>query len=68
VLRFEKGYPQAKALARIRDAWDRPFGWPGESADPYLQQCFGRIDPLDEDFAATAEAVYGPILQHLVKV
>jgi exodeoxyribonuclease V gamma subunit len=64
VLRFEKGLRTAKALERVRGLWERPFGWPGESADPYLRLCFRDHHPLDEVFATTAETVFGPILRH----
>jgi exodeoxyribonuclease V gamma subunit len=68
VLRFEKGYGSAKALERVRADWERAFGWPGESTDPYIQYCFHDRNPLDDVFAATAEALYEPILAHTEKV
>ncbi len=68
VLRIEKGYAADRALERVRTAWVSSFGWPGESSDPYIQHCYRDTDPLGEAFAATAEAVYGPILQHTEKV
>ena len=68
VLRIEKGYSAARALERVRAAWEPSFGWPGESSDPYIQHCYRDQDPLDDVFAATAEALYGPILQRTEKV
>ena len=36
----------------------------GESEDPYFELCFGKTDPLDQDFGKIAEQVFAPVLNH----
>jgi exodeoxyribonuclease V gamma subunit len=39
-----------------------------EKDDLYFNLCFGGIDPLDEEFMATAQAVFSPCLASKVVV
>lgn len=36
----------------------------GESEDPYFERCFGKTDPLDQDFGKIAEQIFAPLLDH----
>ena len=52
-----------KAVAVWRTSSARPFA---ESSDPAYQLAFrGQPEPLDDGFEALAQAVLGPLLQHL---
>lgn len=55
--------PQA-ALNSARAAWQETDFSRGEEGDPYFRLCFGKMDPLDEEFCTLAEAVYQPLLSH----
>jgi hypothetical protein len=37
---------------------------PSEAEDPYIQNCFDNVEPLDETFVKMTEALYGPILKN----
>jgi exodeoxyribonuclease V gamma subunit len=63
-LRFEKGLAAETALDRVRSQWDQSYAMPGEAEDPYIQNCFAHVEPLDETFVRMTEALYGPILEH----
>ncbi len=63
-LRFENDLPQETVLDRVRSRWQQSYVLPGEAEDPYIQQCFGERDPLDETFVRMAETLFEPILEH----
>jgi exodeoxyribonuclease V gamma subunit len=64
ILRFENELPEETALERVRSHWRQFYALPGDADDPYIQHCFGDLDPLDETFVRTTEALYGPILNN----
>lgn len=51
-----------KALGDARKKWHGSESHPGEAQNPAFRRCFGPGEPLDDDFAAVALAVYGPLL------
>ncbi|MBN8248017.1 MAG: hypothetical protein J0L84_11295, partial [Verrucomicrobia bacterium] len=53
-------------LARALAAWFGNQGSPGESADPWVARCFGRVEPhpLDDEFQALADRVFAPLWAH----
>jgi exodeoxyribonuclease V gamma subunit len=58
------GVPDRRALAKARRAWVGRDEAPGEGRDPYNRICYGRREPLDEDFKAAAVAVFQPLFAH----
>ncbi len=63
---MEKHGDEGKALAAAHRTWESDFGM-SEGDDPYFQLCFGRLDPLDEEFKDLAVEILGPILRIEVK-
>jgi exodeoxyribonuclease V gamma subunit len=61
---------QREPLSAARASWaGNPFtGAPGESDDAYFEVAFRGQEPLDEDFATTAQEVFGPLLAELQEV
>ncbi len=53
-----------KGLADAEKCWNGDgFGWAiAEKIDPAYQLCFGRQNPLNEEFSALAMKIYGPLL------
>ncbi|NDY43597.1 hypothetical protein G3N55_12205, partial [Dissulfurirhabdus thermomarina] len=51
-----------RALAQARRCWEGSPRRPGEGADPWNRLCH-RGFPDDEDFAAVAAAVFGPMME-----
>ena len=43
-------------------AWESDYGV-SEGDDPYFHLCFGKLDPLDEEFRDLAMEILGPILK-----
>jgi exodeoxyribonuclease V gamma subunit len=70
VLKQEAGRSRQEPMAVARVKWEgHPFtGAPGECEDPYFDLCFRNTDPLDEEFQATARAVFEPLLSALKEV
>jgi exodeoxyribonuclease V gamma subunit len=64
LLRFEKGLAAETALDRVRSQWNQSYAMPGEAEDPYIQNCFVNVEPLDVTFVKMTEALYGPILKN----
>ncbi|UCE06115.1 MAG: exodeoxyribonuclease V subunit gamma, partial [bacterium] len=65
---LEKNKSSDEALRIARNKWlGSEFSW-GESADLYYQQCFGKYDPIDEQFEDLALTVFKPFLENQVKV
>lgn len=59
-----KGKGPGEALALARNKWQgNDFNNEGEMKDPYLQVCFAHEDPLDEEFVAWSEMIFGPLAQ-----
>jgi exodeoxyribonuclease V gamma subunit len=52
------------ALNSAKNKWTGNDFARGESEDPYFERCFGRTDPLDDDFKKIAEQVFAPLLDH----
>jgi exodeoxyribonuclease V gamma subunit len=52
------------ALNSAKNKWIGNDFARGESEDPYFERCFGRTDPLDDDFKKIAEQVFAPLLDH----
>ena len=57
-----KGKDAAEALRSAQGKWDA-FAFP-ERDDPYYRLCFGRSDPLDDEFRRLAEAIFHPLLEN----
>ncbi len=57
---------EGAALAAAAKKWSRAgdFGGPGEDEDLHFRYCFREVAVLDEEFAALAMAVFGPLLEH----
>jgi exodeoxyribonuclease V gamma subunit len=62
------GKSQQTALGAARTAWQVTDFSRGEAGDPYFSLCFGKSDPLDQEFCTLAEAVYAPLLSHLLRL
>ncbi|MDI6796445.1 MAG: exodeoxyribonuclease V subunit gamma [Desulfatibacillaceae bacterium] len=66
--RLSRGKDRDKALEGAEIAFYPQFKRPwGEGEDPYIKQCFGGIEPLDDRFADLAERVFEPCLEHTEK-
>ncbi|MBW1822517.1 MAG: hypothetical protein JRI92_12320, partial [Deltaproteobacteria bacterium] len=52
------------ALGNARKTWDGNDFNPGESNDLYLDLCFRKTDPLDDEFESISTEVYRPIFEH----
>jgi hypothetical protein len=63
---MEKHGDEERALAAAHRAWESDFG-AAEGDDPYFHLCFGKLDPLDEEFRDLAMVILGPILRCEVK-
>lgn len=53
-----------KALNDARGKWHGSEFFPGEGKDQHCRRCFGDEEPLDDDFVATAVAIWEPLLGH----
>ncbi|MBJ6726972.1 exodeoxyribonuclease V subunit gamma [Geomesophilobacter sediminis] len=56
-----------KALTDARGKWYGSEFYPGESGDVHNHGVFGDEEPLDEEFMATALAIWSPLLAHQSK-
>lgn len=56
---------QPKAMADAAKKWHGSDEYPGEKKDAYFQQCFGQMDPLDDDFITISRQIYEPLLAHV---
>jgi exodeoxyribonuclease V gamma subunit len=52
------------ALNAAKNKWTGNDFTRGESQDPYFDRCFGRTDPLDDEFEKTSAEVFTPLLEH----
>ena len=70
VLAREAGRSRQDPTAVARRKWaGNPFdNAAGECEDAYFDLCFHNVDPLDEEFQQTAQAVFGPLLSELKEV
>jgi exodeoxyribonuclease V gamma subunit len=70
VLAWEAGRSKQDpaGIARRKWAGDSFDRAPGECEDAYFDLCFHNVDPLDEEFQQTAQAVFGPLLSGLEEV
>jgi exodeoxyribonuclease V gamma subunit len=57
-----------EALAAGRRKWKGSEFSRGESTDPYFDLCFGKNDPLDEDFEKTSMNIFEPLLKHCTEI
>ena len=64
VERMNKGEAQPVALEAALQAWRGNDFVPGEATDPYLNLCFGRVNPVADPFAGLALRVFQPLLEH----
>ncbi|MBW1840632.1 MAG: exodeoxyribonuclease V subunit gamma [Deltaproteobacteria bacterium] len=62
--RIEQNKPEQTALISAQQKWSGSDFSRGESLDPYYDLCFNNINPIDEGFKETAEAVFAPIFEH----
>ena len=53
-----------KALNDARGKWHGSEFFPGEGKEQHCRRCFGDEEPLDDDFIATAVAIWEPLLGH----
>jgi len=63
-----KGKGEEKALEYARAKWIGSDHNRGEGQDSYYQLCFGKTDPLDEEFRDLAVEVLNPIISFETKV
>jgi exodeoxyribonuclease V gamma subunit len=63
-----KNRSEEEALRGARNTWIGSDFKRGESEDLYHQLCFGRADPLDDEFQDLASAVLGPLFEHLREI
>jgi exodeoxyribonuclease V gamma subunit len=61
----ESGKPLNAAIETIRKKWVGNDFQRGVSEDPYYRLCFGRSDPIDEQFERLAEKIVAPLLRHI---
>ena len=54
---------EESALKIARNKWAGNDFIRGESQDPYFELCFGKTDPIDEEFRETAEKIFFPMLE-----
>ncbi len=52
-----------RVLKDARNKWIGSDFVSGESQDPYYKLCFGKTDPIDEEFRKTAEKIFSPLLE-----
>lgn len=62
------GRGRGDPLAAARRAWEGSEYYWGESENSYYQLVFRGSDPLDKWFAELAEAVFGPLFEHLEEI
>lgn len=61
--RWQKNRSSQEALFAGRKKWKGSEFSRGESADPYYELCFGKNDPLDEDFEKNSTIIFEPLLR-----
>jgi exodeoxyribonuclease V gamma subunit len=61
---LQKHRTPQEALNAGRRKWRGNEFSRGESKDPYFELCFGKNDPLDEDFAKISTIIFEPLLNH----
>jgi len=59
-----KHHSKSEALNAAKNKWTGNDFVRGESQDPYFERCFGRTDPLDDEFEKIAKEVFAPLLDH----
>jgi exodeoxyribonuclease V gamma subunit len=55
---------QPTALKAAQRKWSGSDFSHGESKDPYFERCFGKKDPLDNDFEKISMKIFSPLLDH----
>ena len=65
---FIKGKPQEKCLEKARVEWLGSDYHQGECLDRDLDYCFGRLDPLDDEFVRLTLRIVEPIIKNESKV
>jgi exodeoxyribonuclease V gamma subunit len=63
-----KNRTQPAALKAAQRKWSGGDFSRGESKDPYFDCCFGKNDPLDEDFEKISMKIYSPLLNHCSEI
>ena len=64
---LRKGASESAALARARKKWigsDFSKYTGGESADPFFDLCYRRLDPIDDNFQEIAVQVFKPMFAY----
>ena len=64
----EKGKSEEAALHHAQGTWQGTEYNPGECKDEYYEACFGKTDPLDEDFQKLAIEIFDPLLRSREKL
>ena len=59
-----KNQSKQVALNSGKNKWTGSDFARGESEDLYFELCFGKTDPLDDDFEKIAEEIFAPLLDH----
>ena len=57
-----------EALTAGKRKWEGHEFSRGESQDPYFELCFGKNNPLDDDFKRTSITVFEPLLNHCAEI
>jgi len=65
---LQKHRTPQEALTAGRRKWKGSEFFRGESKDPYFELCFGKNDPLDEDFEKTSTIIFEPLLKHCAEI
>jgi len=63
-----KHQSRSAALNAAKNKWIGNDFARGESEDPYFERCFGRTDPLDNEFEIISEEVFAPLLDHCSEI
>jgi exodeoxyribonuclease V gamma subunit len=51
-------------ISEAKAVWNGAYN-PGENRNTYYRICFQGTDPLDDEFAAVSQDIYGPLLDHV---
>lgn len=60
-----RGQDSEVAFRKAQKCWRGNDHAAGEGEDPYYRALFSESEPLDEEFAALAQRIYGPLLAHM---
>jgi len=63
-----KNQSKQAALNSGKNKWTGSDFARGESEDPYFERCFGKIDPLDQEFQQISVDVFAPLFAHCTDI